>query len=101
MKSSLCKTILEIRENTLDSRQHRYEIEDLNCHKFTLIRQHVMILVLFLLLQVTRVTRASVVARARARKMTIRQERKTKRNEVSFLKLRRTSSGRGSFNILR
>jgi len=32
---SLCKTILEIREiceNTLASRQHRYEIEDLNSH---------------------------------------------------------------------
>jgi len=38
MKSSLCKTILEIRENTLAFRQHKYEIEDLNCHKFTLFR---------------------------------------------------------------
>lgn len=66
-----------------------------------LLRRRVMTLALFLLLQVTRVTRVSVAARALARKMTIRRARRTKRNEASFPRLRPTSSGRGCSSISR
>lgn len=58
-------------------------------------------LALSLLLQVTRVTRVSVVARARAKRTMIRRARRTKKSEESFPRSRPTSSGRGCSNISR